>query len=98
MKNAILISCSLGMLAVWLLACPQAVKTVVDVGGLVGCVLSHETDPVQQIVNVDCKDQFANVDGDGVQIAESILEQHRAAIARERASGQLPSCAKDGGP
>lgn len=79
-------SAALGMLAVWLLACPAA-KTAIDVGQLVGCVLSHESEPIPQIV-ADCEKYGAPT----VQDVETILEQHRAATARERAAGVLPPC------
>lgn len=83
-------SAALALLAAWLLACPQAAQTAVDIGGLVGCILSHENEPVSQIVT-DC----AKYGAPTVQDVENVLEQHRAATARERAVGKLPGC--DGG-
>lgn len=62
-------------------------QTIVDVGGLVACVLQHDTEPVQQIA-LECGSLTAQ---DVIQI----LEAHKAAVAREHPTCPAPL---DAGP
>jgi hypothetical protein len=87
----IFVSAALGMLAVSLLACPQAVKTAVDGGNYAVCILNHSTETPAQIVD-DCQKQGYNVD---IDIVQAVLLAHRAAAERETSRARLLDGGRD---
>jgi len=79
--RGMIIGAGMGILAALLLACPNPAKSAIDDAALAVCILNHDSEPIQQIVDA-CA-------GATAQVVADVLGAHRAAMERQRSREKL---------